>query len=142
MSESVERVRQRVENKELPHVVIEGRVMIPALPLRDFYYDHLLKVKKSNPSPKTVHTANASSVSNTQKVSSKAPGEKSGFKEDEWLPSAFHAARMADMNATKIYELGRWLRLAPNPALMPASNSSPPAQSAPLARRLSAERGT
>ena len=51
MGEPVESVRQRVDNKELPHVVIDGTVMIPALVVGDFYYDYLLKASKKGKKP-------------------------------------------------------------------------------------------
>src|SRR5215212_3592134 len=106
MSEPVERVRQRVDDKELPHVLIKGKVMIPALPLRDFYYDHVLKVrKKPKPSLEKGNEPDISPGPEAQKSTSTASASQDGFDDDGWLPSAFHAAMLADTGATEIYQL-------------------------------------
>jgi hypothetical protein len=78
MDEPVERVRQRVDNKELPHVVIDGTVMIPALAVRDFYYDYLLKARKKGkePGPKTKDAPDTSAAPNVRKAAPEVPAEK------------------------------------------------------------------
>ncbi len=106
MGEPVDRVRRRVDDKELPHVIINGRVMIPALPLRDFYYDHLLKAKRPKQSPKKGDASHAVAASNTQRASSGVSTNKDHPDENEWLPSAFHAGRLAGILPLKVHQLG------------------------------------
>ena len=90
MGEPVERVRQRVDNKELPHVVRGGTVMIPALAVRDFYYDHLLKLRKKGqkPGPKTGDAPDSSVAPTVRKAAPEVPAVKHEPGENEWIPSA------------------------------------------------------
>lgn len=70
--------------------------MIPAIPLRDFYYDHLLKVKKK---PRS---------SSKQKPQIAGPDISSGterFDEDAWVATAFHAGRLVRMSPVQIHKL-------------------------------------
>lgn len=96
IGEPVERVRQRVNERELPSKYINGQLMIPAIPLNDFYYDHLLKVKKK---PRS---------SSKQKPQTAGPDISSGterFDEDAWVATAFHAGRLVRMSPVQIHKL-------------------------------------
>lgn len=106
LSEPVERVRRRVDDKELPHTVMNGRVMIPALPLRGFYYDYLLKEKKSIASRKSRNETHPLAGSEAPTATPEASTKQDNLIEGEWLPSAFHAARLVGMLAPEIYQLG------------------------------------
>ncbi len=99
----MERVRWRVEEKQLPCVRVGGETMIPAIPLRDFYYDHLLKVKKS---PGTLSSKAAPRASNAPNESRKGPFRETFAKNDEWVSSAFRAGKLVGMSAYDMHRLG------------------------------------
>ncbi len=103
LGEPVERVRRRVDERELPCVRVDGEIMIPAIPLRDFYYDHLLKVKRKQgtPNSKTLPVA-----SNVPKESKKVPLRENVSKEDQWVSSAFIAGKIVGMSSKDMHRLG------------------------------------
>ncbi len=91
--------------------------MIPAIPLRDFYYDHLLKTRKKplDSSSATSRKPAVRSGLGTRQATPNAPSKKDNAaassqqgmtNDDQWLSSAFSAATLVGLTPSKIHNLG------------------------------------